>query len=265
VGVDIGWQALAMLACAALLAGWVDAVVGGGGLIQLPSLLIGLPSDTPVPVVSGTNKVSSAAGTLMAAQTYARRVPIPWGSAIPLVVLAFAGSTLGARLVGFMPREWFTPLVLVVVIGVNTWTFRRPALGLESRVVTTGAAHHGRLAAIGAGIGFYDGFVGPGTGTFFVIALVGAMGYEFLTASALTKLANLTTNVAAIVVFASHGQVFWRVALVMAAANLTGGLVGARTAIRHGNAFVRRVFLVVLTGLGIKLAWDTVTLLVGAS
>ncbi|HSN44056.1 MAG TPA: TSUP family transporter, partial [Propionibacteriaceae bacterium] len=194
---DIGWQVLALLACAALLAGWVDAVVGGGGLIQLPSLLIGLPADTPVPAISGTNKVSSAAGTLMAAQTYVRRVPIEWRSALPLVACAFVGSTLGARLVGFVSREWFTPLILVVVVGLGLYTWRRPSLGLVSRVAHTGGAHTGRIAAIGGGVGFYDGFVGPGTGTFFVIALVGVLGYEFLTASALTKLANLTTNVAA--------------------------------------------------------------------
>lgn len=257
----IATHLLVLLVLAAFVAGWVDAVVGGGGLIQLPALLIGLPSDTPVATIAGTNKVPAAAGTLMATATYLRSVRVDWKSALPLMATAWLGSTAGANLAHHMPRAWFTPLVLVVLIVVGTYTVRRPQLGLQQQLRHDGRAHIARLLGIGGGVGLYDGLVGPGTGTFFVIALVSVMGYGFLEASALTKLANLTTNVAAISVFVLHGSILWPVALCMAVANLTGGLLGARTAVRRGNAFVRKVFLLVISALAVKLAWDTLQLL----
>ncbi len=249
------------LVLAALLAGWVDAVVGGGGLIQLPALLIGLPKDTAVATISGTNKFSSAFGTATATATYLRKVSIQWRGALPLMACAWLGSTLGAQLVKLLPRQAFTPIVLVVLIVVGTYTVRRPQLGLHQELRHDGRAHWLRLAMIGLVIGAYDGFIGPGTGTFFVIALVALMGYGFLEATALTKLANLTTNIAAITVLGLSGHILWGLGAAMAAANLTGGLLGARMAIRHGNAFVRKVFLVVVSLLAVKLAVDTFAML----
>ena len=257
----IGWHIVAALVAAAFLAGWVDAVVGGGGLIQLPSLLIGLPASTSAATVSGTNKISSAAGTFMATTTYLRHVHVEWRSALPLMAGAWAGSTGGANLVRFFPKQYFTPLVFVVLVAVGWYTVRRPQLGLVHRLRHSGRAHRLRLVALGLGIGAYDGFIGPGTGMFFVIALVALLGYGFLEASALTKLANLTTNVAALVVLGTSGHVLWRLGLAMAAANLAGGFTGARTALRHGNGFVRRVFLLVVGALALKLGWDSVHLL----
>lgn len=247
-----------LLMAAAFLAGWVDAVVGGGGLIQLPALLVGLPQATPVATVAGTNKISSFAGTLTASATYLRTVRVHWPSAATIMAGACLGSSAGARLVQFLPKRWFTPIVLVVIIGVGIFTWRRPTMGLVNRVRHHGAARYLRLAGIGALIGVYDGAVGPGTGTFFVICLVAVIGYGFLEASALAKLANLATNAGAIAVFWAHGVIWWRVGLVMALANLTGGWIGARTAVRHGSGFVRKVFLVTVIGLGVKLAHDTV-------
>ncbi len=253
---------LALLVVAAFAAGWIDAVVGGGGLIQLPALLIGLPQDTPIPTVSGTNKLSSAAGTAVATVTYLRKVRVDWKVALPLMAAAYAGSTAGAQLVRFVPRQLFTPLVLVVVVVVGIYTIRRPALGLETNLRHDGRARILRVLGIGLGVGLWDGLVGPGTGTFFVILLVAVIGYGFLQATVLTKLANLTTNVAALVVLGLTGHVLWGVGAVMAVANLTGGGIGARMALRHGNGFVRRVFLVTVSALALKLAWDTVQLFV---
>lgn len=253
---DLAWHLVVFLVAAALVAGWVDAVVGGGGLIQLPSLLIGLPADTPVATVSGTNKISSAAGTLVATGTYLRKVKVQWVYALPLMLAAYVGSTIGARLVTLMPREWFTPIVLVALVGVGWYTVRRPQMGLNHEVRRSGWPLGLMMTAIGLVIGIYDGFLGPGTGSFFVIALVAILGYGFLQASAMAKLANLTTNVAAIVVL--HDVINWKIGLAMATANLTGGFVGAAMAVRWGNAFVRRVFLVVVVVLGLRLAWDTV-------
>lgn len=257
---EISLGVVLALVGAAFVAGWVDAVVGGGGLIQLPALLIGLPASTPVASVSGTNKLSSACGTLVASTTYVRKVRVDWRSAIPLMVCAWIGSMAGANLVKFFPRQYFTPIVLVVLIGVGWYTFRRPHLGLEHQLRHAGWGHYLRLMGLGLGIGAYDGFLGPGTGTFFVIALVAMMGYGFLQATTMTKLANLTTNIAALVVLASSGHVIWKLGLMMAAANLTGGFAGARMAVRHGNGFVRKVFLVVVVGLGLKLGYDTIQL-----
>lgn len=257
-GLPVDAVQLIGLLLAALTAGWVDAVVGGGGLIQLPALLLGLPASTPVASVAGTNKLSSLAGTATATATYLRRVRVDAASALLLMVCAGLGSAGGAQLVRFLPREVFTPLVLVVLLGVGTYTWRRPALGLVHGEKLTGRRRTLALGAIGALIGAYDGFLGPGTGTFLVIALVAVLGFGFLEASAYAKLANATTNVAALAVFATHGHVWWLVGALMAAANLVGGLVGARLAVRYGNGFVRRVFLVVVGALALKLGYDTV-------
>jgi uncharacterized protein len=255
---DLTTWTIVLLVGAALVAGWVDAVVGGGGLIQLPALLIGLPSSTEPAAILGTNKLSSVWGTAISSVTYARRLRPDWRTLVPLVVGSTAGSAAGAQLAKLLPREWFTPIVLVALVGVGLYTWRRPELGLVSARKHDGGAHYGRTAMIGLGVGAYDGFLGPGTGTFFVILLVGVLGYGFLEASAKGKIANLLTNLAAITVFAVHGSLLWQLGLMMGAANLVGGFLGARTAINRGNGFVRRVFLVVVSALVIKLAYDSV-------
>ena len=256
---DLPALTLVLLVLAAFAAGWVDAVVGGGGLIQLPALLIGLPASAPPASVLGTNKLSSVCGTLTSSVTYAVKVRPDWRTVAPLVVAAAAGSAGGAELAKYLPKTWFTPVVLVALVGVGLYTWRRPQLGMVSARKHTGSAHYGRTALIGLVVGAYDGFLGPGTGSFFVILLVSVLGYGFLEASAKAKIANLATNLSAIVVFALHGSILWALGLAMGAANLLGGLIGARMAIRHGNGFIRRVFLVVLAALVVKLGYDTVT------
>lgn len=254
---------MALLLLAAFVAGWVDAVVGGGGLIQLPALLIGLPVGTPPAAILGTNKISSVWGTATSSITYAVRVRPDWRTVLPLVVGAGLGSAGGAQLAKLLSKDAFTPIVLAALVVVGIYTWRRPHLGLVSARKHLGRAHYGRTAAIGVGVGAYDGFLGPGTGSFFVILLVGMLGYGFLEASAKAKIANLATNLAAIAVFAAHGSVLWGLGLSMGAANLVGGFLGARTAIARGSAFVRRVFLIVVGALALKLAYDTARSLLG--
>ena len=256
--IDLPALTLALLVLVAFAAGWVDAVVGGGGLIQLPALLIGLPATTEPASVLGTNKVSSVFGTATSSVTYARKIKPDWRTVLPLVVAAALGSAGGAQLAKFLPKEYFTPVVLVALVVVGLYTWRRPQLGMVSERKHDGRDHYGRTALIGLGVGAYDGFLGPGTGSFFVILLVGVLGYGFLEASAKAKIANLATNLSAIAVFAAHGSVLWALGLAMGAANLVGGFVGARTALRQGNGFVRKVFLVVIAALVVKLAYDTV-------
>lgn len=255
--------ALLLLLLAALTAGWVDAVVGGGGLIQLPSLLLGLPTQ-PVPTVSGTNKVSSFGGTLTATATYLRAVRLRAHVALPLMGTALLGSACGARLSRHIPRETFTPVLFLVMVGVGWYTYRRPALGLVSAPRLSARRRLLAVAGIGGGVGFYDGLLGPGTGTFFILLLVTVLGLGFLEASAYAKLGNAATNLAAISVFAWHGQVLWGLGLAMCAANVTGGLLGARTALRRGNGFVRVVFLVVVSALALKLGANSVFMAIRA-
>ena len=257
-GLELPLLTIVLLVTASFAAGLVDSIVGGGGLIQLPSLLIGLPTDTPVPTIAGTNKVPSSMGTLVAVVTYLRQVKIPWAALVPLVAFSYLGSSLGAQLTHFLNRAAFTPLVLAAIVGVGWYTWRRPALGLKHEVRHSGWRGVAWLAFIGLVVGLWDGFIGPGTGSFFLILIVAIMGFDFLTSTALAKVANLTTNVAAILVFGLSGNILWGLGLAMGAANIVGGFLGASLALRHGNHFVRKVFLAVIVALGLKLAWDLV-------
>lgn len=257
-GLELPLLTIVLLVGASFLAGWVDSIVGGGGLIQLPALLIGLPSDTPVATISGTNKLPSSMGTFTAAATYLTKVTVSLVSVLPLVAGAALGSTAGAQLVHFLDRRAFTPLVLAAIVGVGWYTWRRPQLGMTHHARHEGRSATLRLLGIGLGVGLWDGFIGPGTGSFFVILLVAVMGWDFLTSTALAKLANLTTNLAAIGVFTLSGNILWGLGLAMGVANVTGGFLGARLALKQGNGFVRKVFLGVIIVLGLKLTWDMI-------
>jgi len=256
--------ALVLLLVAAGVAGWVDAVVGGGGLIQLPALVIAIPKDVATPFILGTNKLSSFFGTLSASWVYLRSIRVQLVLLLPLVAGAYAGSTVGAALSRFVPREVLTPVVLVAVIAVAVYTLLKPRMGLEHEPRHDKAASIAwRAAAIGLAVGFYDGILGPGTGSFFVILIVGVLGYGFLQASVNAKIANLTTNLAALAVYGVHGEILVVLGLAMAAMNVTGGFIGAHMATRRGSGFVRVVFLVTLSLLIVKLAWDTVAQFTG--
>lgn len=251
---------LAALVLAAFVAGWVDSVVGGGGLIQLPALVIALPTDATTPEILGTNKLSSVAGTLVATLTYLRKIRVPVAMVAPLILAAFAGSATGSSVARFIPKELLTPIVLVAVIVVGAYTWLRPNMGRTHEERYSGWARAWRSALIGLVVGFYDGILGPGTGSFFVIAIVAFLGFGFLQGTVAAKLANLTTNIASILVFGLHGELLWLIGGCMAVANLAGGFLGAWMAIRHGNEFIRTVFLLVITILGVRLAWDTVSM-----
>lgn len=248
---DINWF---LLAPAAFFAGMVDAVVGGGGLIQIPVLLSQF-SQTAIPTLFGTNKVSSIAGTGASLWRYARAVPIPWAVVLPATLAALVGAWLGAAVVAWLPREAMRPLVLVLMLAVAIYTFRRKDFGHSaSRELVP--ADRWRGALLGLTIGFYDGFFGPGTGSFLIFGFVRLFGMDFLKASASAKVINAATNLSAIAFFASHGPILWTVGLIMAACNLAGAQVGTLLALKRGAGFVRQAFLVVVAILIVKLAWD---------
>ncbi len=248
---------LALLGLAALTAGFVDAVVGGGGLIQLPALLLGLPSASPVEVLA-TNKLASICGTTVSSATYYRRIrpdPRTFG---PLMLLAFLGSAAGAGIAFLIPKDAFDPIVLVALVVVGSYVVLKPSLGGATELRFAGHRHTAAAMLTGLAIGFYDGALGPGTGSFFVFTLVGLLGYSFLEASAKARLANWATNLAALCVFVPQGVVLWKVGLLMGVCNLVGGYLGARTAVARGAGFVRVFFIVVVSAFVVRIGGELV-------
>jgi len=242
----------ALLVAAALAAGFVDAVVGGGGLIQLPALVIALPHAAPLQLLA-TNKLASICGTTVSSATYYRRVRPDPRTFLPLMALAFGGSMLGAVAASHIPRSAFDPIILAALVIVGAWVLLKPALGEATALRFTGHRHLALAMLTGLAVGFYDGALGPGTGSFFVFTLVGLLGYSFLEASAKARLANWATNLGALVVFIPQDAVLWRLGLAMGAANLVGGYVGARTAVARGSRFVRIFFVVVVSAFIVRI------------
>ena len=197
----------ALLLCLfALLAGGLDAIVGGGGLVQLPALLVVLPQ-APVVALLGTNKLASVVGTASAAVTYNRRIAVDRRTAAVMAAAAFVGSGAGALLATSVDGDVLKPVVLVALVVVLAYTLRTPSLGEVERLRLSPRAQRAVAVLGGAGIGFYDGLVGPGTGSFLVFLLVGAVGLSFLHASATSKVVNTATNLAALLLIAAGGHV----------------------------------------------------------
>lgn len=255
-GVSIEWWVIGLLCLVALVAGWVDAISGGGGLLQVPALLLAVPATQPATAL-GTNKVSSVFGTFAAAVTYARREPPDIRTALPMAGAAFGGSAAGALVALRLPVEVLRPVVLVSLTAVWVLIAVRPRWGLAEGAAVSRRRRMGTAILGGAGIGFYDGMLGPGTGAFLIVLLVAALGYSYLRASGTAKIVNVGTNLAAIIVFGLGGSILWVVGLAMGAANIVGGVIGARTALSRGSGFVRAVLLVVVAVLLVTLAWDT--------
>lgn len=252
---DIELGDVLVLCAFAFLAGGLDAVVGGGGLVQLPALLVVLPQ-VPVVALLGTNKLASVVGTASAAVAYNRRVSVDRRTAAWMAGSAFLGSAVGALLATQVGSDVLKPVVLVALVAVLAYTVRSPSLGEVELLRLRPRAQRWVAIVGGTLIGFYDGFLGPGTGSFLVFLLVGAVGLSFLHASATAKVVNTMTNLAALALFAYGGHVLWALGAAMATANLAGSQLGARLAVRRGSAWVRRVFVVVVSALIARLAYD---------
>ena len=244
------------LAIASGFAGFVDAMAGGGGLIQLPALLVGLPNKD-LPLILGTNKVPSIFGTAAAARNYFKNIKPDIPLTVTMMVPAFAGSMAGAGLAATIPKEFFKPFLVFLLLAVAIYTWRKPELGMSENLKYTNRKRLVIVAVIGLLIGFYDGIFGPGTGTFLVFFLVSAIGFAFLKASATAKLVNIATNAGAILSFQLTGHIWWQLGLLLAFANVTGAIIGSRLAIRGGSPLVRKVFLAVTFLLIARVAWDT--------
>ena len=252
VVIEFSATAIALLLVAAFCAGWIDAVAGGGGLIQLPALLLVFPHAATLTAM-GTNKTSSIIGTSVAVRTYTKAHQPDWRLARRIMAVAFVSAGMGTFTATRVSTEFLRPAIVVVLAGVWLFTIlRRPVLDRE----VFAAAHHANALMIAGVVGFYDGLIGPGTGSFLLIGFVSFVGLSFLGASVAAKLANWSTNLASIMVFVATGHILVWLGLSMGAANALGGGLGARMAIARGSAFVRIVFLCSTGALLLKLGWS---------
>ena len=246
---------LLLVSLASLLAGFVDAIVGGGGLILVPALFTVFPT-TPPATLFGINKGASVWGTAVATSQYARRVDLRWSALLPAAAAGFFGSLGGAWLVTLIDHGFLRKALPFVLLAVLGYTLVKKDLGQHHTPRFSGRSETIIACCIGLVLGFYDGFFGPGTGSFLVFLFVRWLGYDFLHASASAKLLNTATNLAALGLFAYKGHVWWHFALTMAVANVVGSLLGTRLALKHGAGFVRVVFIVVVSALILKTGFD---------
>lgn len=246
---------LLIVSVASLLAGFVDSIVGGGGLILVPALFATFPAAAPA-TLFGTNKGASIWGTAFATWQLSRRVEMRWAALLPAAAAGFVASFAGAWLVTVVSAEFLRKLLPAVLLMVLVYTLVKKELGLNHAPRFSGRKEAWVAAGIGALIGFYDGFFGPGTGSFFVFLFVRLLGYDFLSASASAKLLNTATNGAALILFAAKGHIWWHFVLAMALANVVGSLLGTRLALKHGTGFVRVVFMGVVSALILKTSFD---------
>jgi len=243
---------------ASLFAGFIDAIVGGGGLVLVPALFSVFPSAPPATLL-GTNKGAAIWGTAWSTVQFARKVSMRWAALLPAAAAALIGSLAGAWMVTLVGANGLRRALPFVLLAVLVYTLARKDLGRTHEPRFSGRAEALVASGVGLVIGFYDGFFGPGTGSFFVFLFVRLLGYDFLNASASAKLLNCATNAAALALFAFTGHVWWHIAAVMAVANVLGSLLGTRLALKHGAGFVRVVFIGVVAVLIAKTGWDALT------
>ncbi|MDB5852219.1 MAG: hypothetical protein JWR22_260 [Herminiimonas sp.] len=246
---------IAVLALAAFFAGMIDAVVGGGGLIQIPALFAALPGAPPA-MLLGTSKLAGIWGTAAAAVGFSRKVKVEWSTAAPAAAAAFLFAFAGAYTVTRIPPDFIRKLLPFVLVAVALYTLSRKDFGRIHAPLHAGSREKLAAILVGSAIGFYDGFFGPGTGSFLVFLFVRFFGFDFLGASAVAKVVNVACNLAALLWFGYSGNLLWQVGAVMAVFNVLGSLTGTRLAIKHGSGFVRRIFLVVVSGLILKTSYD---------
>lgn len=231
-------------------------MVGGGGLVQLPAFFILQPHLTLVQTLA-TNKTASFFGTSVAAVKYVQQVPVDWKHLSVMIVTAFLGSLGGALLVSHIHKEQFMPVIICVLGLVLIYTLLKKEVGLYTQEKIIGPVKYYTYAvAMGLVIGAYDGLIGPGTGSFLIFAFVVLFGYNFLNASANAKVINCVTNISALSFFFIKGHIMWGIALPVGIANMIGNYTGTHFAIKKGSGFIRLFFIVVVTVLIIKLAYD---------
>lgn len=251
------WELILSLIFFAFCAGTIDAAVGGGGLIQIPALMGALPNTSPA-TIFGTNKLASICGTVSAAFSFARRVKLNWKLLLVIAIFAFISSFAGAACVSMIPTHILRPFVLVMLVVIAIYTFMKKQFGqvhVDQRITPKLLI----FAAVGSlAIGFYDGIFGPGTGSFFIFFFIRFLQVDFLHASALSKIGNFMTNLAALSFFIPTGHVLFALGLMMALANIAGSLLGVRLALKYGSGFIRILFLTLVSILICRLGYQMI-------
>ena len=248
-------QEIIILCIAAFAAGFIDAIVGGGGLIQTPATLITLPQ-YPVATLLGTTKIPSFIGTSMAAWQYARIVQLRWKLLAMMCSIALLAAYAGSKTVSIISNAFMKPVIFGVLILVGIYTYSKKNFGSNTTITKPPKNEWLIAASFSLMIGFYDGFIGPGAGSFLVLFFISALGFDFLRASAHAKFVNLATNMGSIVFFSSSGHILYQYAIPMAICNFTGSILGTRLAILKGNSFIRIFFLIVVIGTIIRFGYD---------
>ena len=246
---------LLILCIASFGAGFVDAIVGGGGLIQTPTALILMPN-LPVATVIGSLKIPAFSGTFFAAKQYVKQVKVDWKRMALMCIVAFSFAFLGSELLTKMGNSYMKPILFCILIVVAVYTYSKKSFGQAQSKQLSNKALLLRSLLLSAAVGFYDGFIGPGTGSFLVLGFIALLGYDFLHASANAKLVNLSTNFGSILLFILKGTIIWGVAIPMAICNAVGGLLGAKLAIAKGNQFIRVFFLLVICATILRFGYD---------
>lgn len=246
---------LIILCIAAFFAGFVDAIVGGGGLIQTPVALILLPN-LAVSTLIGSLKIPAFSGTAFAARQYLKKVQMNWKLLSIMAVIAFCAAFLGSNLLTKVHNDFMKPLLLLVLTLIAIYTFTKKNFGQHQAKNLSNKKQVVLAIIISICIGFYDGFIGPGTGSFLVLAFVSVLGFDFLHASANAKMVNLATNFGSICLFIIKGKIIWAIAIPMAVCNAFGGFIGAKIAIKKGNGFIRIFFLIVVIGTLLRFGYD---------
>lgn len=244
-----------LLCIASFFAGFVDAIVGGGGLIQTPVALILLPNYA-VSSIIGSLKIPAFSGTSFAANQYLKKVQMNWKLLSLMASIAFCAAFLGSNLLTKVSNDFMKPLLLVVLTLIAIYTFSKKNFGQLQEKEMSKRKQLFLAVVMSICIGFYDGFIGPGTGSFLVLAFVSVLGFDFLHASANAKMVNLATNFGSICLFVLKGKIIWIIAIPMAFCNALGGWIGAKLAIKKGNGFIRIFFLVIVIGTLIRFGYD---------
>ncbi|MDP1765030.1 MAG: TSUP family transporter [Sediminibacterium sp.] len=246
---------LVLLCLFAFSAGFVDAIAGGGGLIQTPAALILLPQ-LPVATVIGSLKVPAFTGTAFAAWQYVKQVKIKWSLASIMCMTAFLAAFAGSEILTLVSNQYMKPIIFLVLIIVALYTYTKKNFGQHTHTKLSAQQEISYALIISIGIGFYDGFIGPGAGSFLVLAFISLLGFDFLHASANAKIINLSTNFGSIVLFLLKGTILWQMAIPMAICNGLGGILGARLAIKKGNKFIRIFFLLIISATLLRFGYD---------
>ena len=238
----------------AFLAGFVDAIVGGGGLIQTPAGLIMFPNE-PVSRVIGSLKIPSFTGTFFAARQYLKKAPIPLARLILFTSIAFAAAFTGSFCLTLVSNQFMKPVIFFVLVVIAIYTYTKKDLGLAGKQMDNLFPWY-KGAVICLIIGFYDGFIGPGAGSLLVLAFISWLGFDFMQANAHAKVVNLATNLGSILLFMLKGSILWSIAIPMAICNAVGGFLGSKMAIQKGNKFIRTFFLLVIIATLCRLGYD---------